>query len=51
MVRFDNSYSWTRSKKLFYLIEVLEPDSEAPIAEPSLKNSPEDEPPAEDMFS
>lgn len=28
VLRFDNTYSWTRSKKLFYLIEVLEPDSD-----------------------
>ncbi|ESO91668.1 hypothetical protein LOTGIDRAFT_163396 [Lottia gigantea] len=26
VVRFDNTYSWTRGKKLFYLIEILEPD-------------------------
>lgn len=27
VVRFDNTYSWTRSKKILYLIEVLEPDA------------------------
>ncbi|XP_046560248.1 SEC14-like protein 2 [Haliotis rubra] len=26
VVRFDNTYSWTRGKKIFYQIEVLEPD-------------------------
>jgi hypothetical protein len=26
VVRFDNHYSWINSKKLFYLIEVVEPD-------------------------
>ena len=26
VVRFDNSYSWVRTKKLFYLIEVIAPD-------------------------
>ncbi|XP_789550.2 SEC14-like protein 2 [Strongylocentrotus purpuratus] len=26
VVKFDNSYSWTRSKKLFYWIELLETD-------------------------
>ncbi|KAK6192518.1 hypothetical protein SNE40_003970 [Patella caerulea] len=26
VIRFDNTYSWTRGKTLFYLIEVLEPD-------------------------
>jgi len=24
VVRFDNTYSWTRSKKVYYQIEVLE---------------------------
>ena len=24
-MRFDNSYSWARAKKVHYLIEVLEP--------------------------
>ncbi|KAK7506001.1 hypothetical protein BaRGS_00002723 [Batillaria attramentaria] len=27
VVRFDNTYSWTRSKKILYLIEVLQPDA------------------------
>lgn len=27
VVRFDNTYSWARSKKVHYLIEVLEPES------------------------
>ncbi|XP_071115999.1 SEC14-like protein 3 [Haliotis cracherodii] len=26
VVRFDNTYSWARGKKIFYQIEVLEPD-------------------------
>ena len=28
MLRFDNTYSWTRSKELFYTIRVLPPDTE-----------------------
>ncbi|XP_069136588.1 SEC14-like protein 2 [Argopecten irradians] len=28
VVRFDNTYSWTRSKKIYYIIEMLEPDVE-----------------------
>ncbi|KAL4223180.1 hypothetical protein ACF0H5_016652 [Mactra antiquata] len=28
VVRFDNTYSWTRSKKIYYTIEVLEPATE-----------------------
>ncbi|XP_060077260.1 SEC14-like protein 2 [Ylistrum balloti] len=28
VVRFDNTYSWTRSKKIYYIIEMLEPDTE-----------------------
>ncbi|XP_059149156.1 SEC14-like protein 2 [Physella acuta] len=27
IVRFDNTYSWARAKKLFYIIEILEPES------------------------
>lgn len=27
VVRFDNSYSWARSKKIHYLIEILEPET------------------------
>ncbi|KAL8562081.1 hypothetical protein ACOMHN_031852 [Nucella lapillus] len=46
VVRFDNTYSWTRSKKLFYLMEVLEPDSDAPIpkqdSSSSLQNDAKD---------
>ena len=26
MFKFDNSYSWTRSKEVFYSIQVLPPD-------------------------
>lgn len=37
VVRFDNRYSWARSKKVYYLIEVLEPESK------SSKNSNNDE--------
>ena len=29
MVRFDNTYSWARSKKVYYLIEILEPESKS----------------------
>ncbi|XP_054748015.2 retinal-binding protein-like [Lytechinus pictus] len=29
VVKFDNSYSWTKSKKLHYWIELLEPDDKA----------------------
>ena len=32
MLRFDNTYSWTRSKELFYAIRVLPPDTE-PVCE------------------
>jgi len=28
VVRFDNTYSWARGKKIHYLIEVLEPESQ-----------------------
>ena len=28
VLRFDNTYSWTRSKELFYTIRVLPPDTE-----------------------
>ncbi|XP_061163292.1 SEC14-like protein 2 isoform X2 [Saccostrea echinata] len=28
ILRFDNTFSWTRSKKIHYLVEVLEPDTE-----------------------
>ena len=26
MLKFDNSYSWTRSKEVFYSVELLPPD-------------------------
>ncbi|KAK7087548.1 SEC14-like protein 2 [Littorina saxatilis] len=39
VLRFDNTYSWTRSKKIFYLMEVLEPDTEAPISKVASNNS------------
>ncbi|XP_060563002.1 SEC14-like protein 2 [Ruditapes philippinarum] len=29
VIRFDNTYSWARSKKVYYLIEVLEPESKS----------------------
>ena len=28
MVKFDNSYSWTKAKTLLYLVELLEPADE-----------------------
>ncbi|XP_048763283.1 SEC14-like protein 2 isoform X2 [Ostrea edulis] len=28
ILRFDNTYSWARSKKILYLVEILEPDTE-----------------------
>ncbi|KAK6967844.1 SEC14-like protein 2 [Biomphalaria glabrata] len=28
IVRFDNTHSWVRSKKLYYLIEILKPDTQ-----------------------
>ena len=28
MLRFDNTYSWTRTKELFYTVRVLPPDTE-----------------------
>ena len=35
VVRFDNTYSWTRSKTVHYSIEVLEPSKdELPMDEP-----------------
>lgn len=27
VLRFDNTYSWTKAKRLHYLVEVLEPDT------------------------
>ena len=30
-LKFDNSYSWTRSKELFYSVKVLPPDSKVPL--------------------
>ncbi len=31
MVKFDNSYSWTRSKEVYYSIRVLPPNTEPQI--------------------
>ena len=28
MVKFDNSYSWARTKEVFYTVELLEPDGQ-----------------------
>lgn len=28
LLKFDNTYSWTRSKELLYLIKVLPPDTQ-----------------------
>ena len=31
MLKFDNSYSWTRQKEVFYSVKVLPPDTELPL--------------------
>ena len=31
MLKFDNSYSWTRQKEVFYSVNVLPPDTELPL--------------------
>ncbi|XP_071506050.1 SEC14-like protein 2 [Diadema antillarum] len=41
VVKFDNGYSWTRSKKLSYWIELLEPESEDGEAEVQAAKSEE----------
>ena len=28
MLKFDNSYSWTRSKEVFYSVKMVPPESE-----------------------
>ena len=44
MVKFDNSYSWTRSKEVYYSIRVLPPFEEPrPPGTPILTNTEEDE--------
>ena len=40
MLRFDNTYSWTRSKELFYAIRVLSPDTE-PVCKQEEKDEEE----------
>ena len=37
MLKFDNSYSWTRPKEVFYSVKVLPPDTELPL--PAALNS------------
>ena len=41
MLRFDNTYSWTRSKELFYTIRVLPPDTELCEQEEEVKDEEE----------
>jgi len=31
VLKFDNSYSWTRQKEVFYSVKVLPPDTELPL--------------------
>ena len=35
VLKFDNSYSWTRSKEVFYSVKVLPPNSELSEATPT----------------
>ena len=37
VLKFDNSYSWTRPKEVFYSVKVLPPDTELPL--PTAPNS------------
>ena len=37
VLKFDNSYSWTRPKEVFYSVKVLPPDTELPL--PTVPNS------------
>ena len=37
VLKFDNSYSWTRPKEVFYSVKVLPPDTELPL--PTALNS------------
>lgn len=43
MVRFDNTYSWARSKKVYYLIEILEPESKSTASKNSNNDDDDDE--------
>ena len=38
VLRFDNTYSWTRSKELFYSVRVLPPDTEICDQEEEVKD-------------
>ena len=38
VLRFDNTYSWTRSKELFYTVRVLPPDTEICDQEEEVKD-------------
>ena len=35
VLKFDNSYSWTRSKEVFYSVKVTPPESELPETTPT----------------
>ena len=35
VLKFDNSYSWTRSKEVFYFVKILPPNSELSEATPT----------------
>ena len=35
LLKFENSYSWTRSKEIFYSVKVLPPESELSEATPT----------------
>ena len=45
MLKFDNSYSWTRQKEVFYSVKVLPPDTELPLPklDPTHSSDSEDE--------
>ena len=42
IVIFDNSYSWTKSKKMMYWVELLEPADEDPDKEPKFQEAVSD---------
>ncbi len=35
LLKFDNTYSWTRSKEVFYSVKVVPPETELPEITPS----------------
>ena len=51
MLRFDNTYSWTRSKELFYTIRVLPPDTELVRSEQEEERREDDEEVTEQEFA